>query len=161
MKLRLQRRGGAEVVSLGVRRSADLRPTFLQVNDIADFGTLADVAALLVPPGAALLASSEASFTTPGAPSDDTEPVPRSYFTYEFRRGRLSGVLVAAAKRGKVRARGCVRALCASVCRALLLRRHRVLTRGSLARSLRRRTSCWPPRRRRSRTRRRWRACAR
>ena len=158
MKLRLQRRGGAEVVSLGVRRSADLRPTFLQVNDIADFGTLADVAALLVPPGAALLASSEASFTTPGAPSDDTDPVPRSYFTYEFRRGRLSGVLVAAAKRGKARARAPV---CASGCQALLLRRHRVLTHCSLAHSRRRRTSCWPPRRRRSRTRRRWRACAR
>jgi hypothetical protein len=95
---------GAEVVSLGVRRAADLRPTFLQVNDISDFGTLEEVAALLVPPRATLVSASAATYTvaSPVAAPDDP-PLPRTYYTYDFVRGSLHGSLVATAKFGKVR----------------------------------------------------------
>ncbi len=115
LKLRLTAAGGAEVVSLGVRRAADLRPTFLQVNDIADFGTLEDMAGLLVPPGARLLASSSATFTAPSpTAAADEVPLERTYYTYEFERRGLHGCLVAAAKYGKVcvwcPVRCCVRA---------------------------------------------------
>ncbi len=94
--------GPQEVVSLGVRRAADLRPTFLQVNDISDFGTLEAVAALLVPPGATLLSSTSATHIAPSptAAADDV-PLDRTYFTYEFSRGALHGCLVAASKYGK------------------------------------------------------------
>jgi hypothetical protein len=57
---------------------------------------------LFVPPRASLLASS-ATVHAEQTPSGDGEPLPRSYFTYEFALGRALCVLVAAAKRGKVR----------------------------------------------------------
>ena len=88
------------MVSLAVRRAADVRPQFLQVNDVADFGTVDEAASLFVPPRAKLLASSAAVHP---ALSGDNEPLPRTYFSYEFALGAASCVLVAAAKRGKVR----------------------------------------------------------
>jgi len=102
VKLKLVTPGGNEVVSLAVRRAAEVRPQFLQVNDVADFGTLEEAASLFVPPRASLLASS-ATVHAEQTPSGDGEPLPRSYFTYEFALGRALCVLVAAAKRGKVR----------------------------------------------------------
>ena len=102
VKLKLVTPGGTEVVSLAVRRAAEVRPQFLQVNDVADFGTLEEAASLFVPPRASLLASS-ATVHTEQPSSGDGEPLPRSYFTYEFTLGGASCVLVAAAKRGKVR----------------------------------------------------------
>lgn len=102
VKLKLLTPGGAEVVSLAVRRAADVRPQFLQVNDVADFGTLEEAASLFVPPRAKLLASSAVVHLSP-ALSADVEPLPRTYFSYEFALGAASCYLVAAAKRGKVR----------------------------------------------------------
>ena len=102
VKLKLVTPGGTEVVSLAVRRAAEVRPQFLQVNDVADFGTPEEAASLFVPPRASLLASS-ATVHAEQPSSGDGEPLPRSYFTYEFTLGSASCVLVAAAKRGKVR----------------------------------------------------------
>jgi hypothetical protein len=102
VKLKLLTPGGAEVVSLAVRRAADVRPQFLQVNDVADFGTLEEAASLFVPPRAKLLASSAVVHVAPPL-SADTEPLPRTYFSYEFALGAATCYLVAAAKRGKVR----------------------------------------------------------
>ena len=103
VKLKLVARGGSEsVVSLAVRRAADVRPPFLQVNDVADFGTLDEAASLFVPPRAKLLASASAVHLAPPL-SSDGEPLPRTYFSYEFALGAASCYLVASAKRGKVR----------------------------------------------------------
>lgn len=90
------------MVSLAVRRAADVRPQFLQVNDVADWGTLEEAASLFVPPRAKLLASSAVVHLAP-ALSDGSEPVPRTYYSYEFALGAATCFLVAAAKRGKVR----------------------------------------------------------
>ena len=104
VKLKLVTPGDTEVVSLAVRRAAEVRPQFLQVNDVADFGTLEDAASLFVPPRASLLTSSATVHAEQPSPGDG-EPLPRSYFTYEFTLGSALCVLVAAAKRGKVRPR--------------------------------------------------------
>jgi len=102
LKLKLVSPGGADVVSLAVRRAADVRPQFLQVNDVADFGTLDEAAALFVPPRTKLAAASAAVHISP-ALSEDSEPVTRTYFKYEFGLGASSCFLVAAARRGKAR----------------------------------------------------------
>jgi hypothetical protein len=152
--------GAQEVVSLGVRRAADLRPTFLQVNDIADFGTLEEVAALLVPPRAKLLASSSAQHVAPSpTAAADEVPLDRTYYTYEFTRGALHGCLVAASKYGKVCAR----------CDASVALRAWLAALGVLsplwcvdaAAAPHRRTSCWRPTPRRSSMTRLLRGCAR
>jgi len=93
---------GLRVVSVGVRRAADLRPTFLQVNDVSEFGGPDEAQALLVPPGARVTASSQQTHAGTSEGLEEEAPVERSYYLFEFTRGALHGVLVAAAKRGKV-----------------------------------------------------------
>lgn len=102
---------GAQV-SVAVRRAADVKPTFLQVKDVADLGGLLEAQSLLVPPRArvsdAWAATHRAVRPRGGGPpvaSDkggDVEPSERGYYGYQFEVAGLAGVIVAAARAGKV-----------------------------------------------------------
>lgn len=87
------------MLSLGVRRAADLRPTFLQVDGIEAYGSPEEVASLVLPPGATLLSVATSTLVPPTR--GDEAPLPRQYYRYEFTRGPLRGTLLAAAHRGK------------------------------------------------------------
>jgi hypothetical protein len=80
----------AAVVSIGTRRAADLRPTFLQVSDVSDFGSTDDAAALLVPPGASVTSATDVVKDT------------HHYYVYGFTRRGVPGCLAAAARSGRV-----------------------------------------------------------
>jgi hypothetical protein len=87
---------GAVVVSVGVRRAADLRPTFLQTSDLSSWGPPDAVASLLVPPRSAVTSSTQ--FT-----ENDSDGQAKTYYVYTFTaRGSRSGALVAVAKKGFV-----------------------------------------------------------
>lgn len=81
----------AAVVSVGVRKAAELRPTFLQTNDVTQFGSLDEAASLLVPPGAHVTTSA------------DEEVDLRHYYSYGFEaRNGAAGCLTATARAGRV-----------------------------------------------------------
>ena len=87
---------GAVLVSVGVRRAADLRPTFLQTADLSSWGPPDAVAQLLVPPRSAVTSSTQFTDESEGGPA-------RTYYAYQFTaRGSRTGALVAAAKKGFV-----------------------------------------------------------
>lgn len=87
---------GTVVVSVGVRRAADLRPTFLQTADLSSWGPPEAVASLLVPPRSAVTSSTQ--FT-----ENNSDGQAKTYYVYTFTaRGSRTGALVAAAKKGFV-----------------------------------------------------------
>ena len=89
LKARFFDQAGA-VVSIGVRRAAELRPTLLQVNSVADFGTPEEAAAVLAPPGSALKSAST------------LELEGRTYYRLAFERRGALGCLQTAARSGRV-----------------------------------------------------------
>eukprot|EP00241_Pyramimonas_parkeae_P023126 CAMPEP_0114327516 /NCGR_PEP_ID=MMETSP0059-20121206/30339_1 /TAXON_ID=36894 /ORGANISM="Pyramimonas parkeae, Strain CCMP726" /LENGTH=297 /DNA_ID=CAMNT_0001456641 /DNA_START=1 /DNA_END=894 /DNA_ORIENTATION=+ len=87
--------------SVAVRIASTVKQTLLQVSDITMLGDAQEVAALVVPPGSTVTAYAALERNSPPRPGKDTV-LPRQYYTYKFKRGNLSGYLMAAAKKGKV-----------------------------------------------------------
>lgn len=103
LRARFQCSDGVTVVSMGVRRAADLRPTFLQVEQVSDWGPKENVASLLVPPKAMLTAPPVEKTLRSAETGDSDSAIARTYYLYQFtlphaRRGALS----AAVRRGYV-----------------------------------------------------------
>ncbi|KAL9450622.1 hypothetical protein AB3S75_012364 [Citrus x aurantiifolia] len=84
---------GSEVLSVVIRPSNQLKITFLEAQDITDFGTLKDAAKIFVPGGATLY-----SARTIKIKEDEGF---KSYYFYEFGRDEQHIALVAAINSGK------------------------------------------------------------
>ena len=79
-----------QIVSVGVRRAAEIKPSFVQVGSIADFGSVEEAAALLAPPGS----------TIQRATTEELDS--RTYYRIAFERRGARGCLQAAARGGRV-----------------------------------------------------------
>ncbi|KAL8529378.1 hypothetical protein ACS0TY_006702 [Phlomoides rotata] len=84
---------GSEVLSVVVQPSNSLKITFLEAKDIADLGSLKEVARIFVPGGAKLY-----SARTIKIKEDEGY---RNYYFYEFGNDEQHAALVAAVNRGK------------------------------------------------------------
>ena len=81
-------------ISVVVTESSKVKPTFLQCNSIADWGSPTDAAAFVLPRGAAAVAASRVDVDVPAPPRLSTFPFQpgdeggegarRTYFHYEF-----------------------------------------------------------------------------
>lgn len=95
LKARFSGPGGVSV-SVAVRRAADLRPTFMQVTDVSQYGDVDASSPIFVPPRSKLLRS-----WTSEASSPDDAPA-RSYYNYEFEVRGTRNVISASARAGRV-----------------------------------------------------------
>jgi hypothetical protein len=95
LRARFSSADGATVLSLGVRRAADLKPTLLQAMDISEWGTIDTVASLLVPPKAIVTGARVRS-----QKASEMNSTGRTYFLYSFTVGGRRGALCAAVRRG-------------------------------------------------------------
>ncbi|KAK9816931.1 hypothetical protein WJX72_007169 [[Myrmecia] bisecta] len=98
---------GAQLLSVVVQQASDIKPTFFQVTDIAQYGSLDEASRLLVPRGARLLASSTQQVVPQprdtGTPLGVVAPPPQTIYRYEFvTRSGLHVTMAAAAKGGRV-----------------------------------------------------------
>ncbi|KAK4410854.1 hypothetical protein Sango_0158400 [Sesamum angolense] len=84
---------GSEVLSVVVRPSNQLKITFLEAKDIADFGSLKQAARIFVPGGATLYSARTFKIKE--------EEGYRNYYFYEFGRDEQHVALVAAVNSGK------------------------------------------------------------
>ncbi|KAH9754693.1 Tagatose-6-phosphate ketose/aldose isomerase [Citrus sinensis] len=84
---------GSEVLSVVIRPSNQLKITFLEAQDITDFGTLKDAAKIFVPGGATLYSARTIKIRE--------EEGFKSYYFYEFGRDEQHVALVAAINSGK------------------------------------------------------------
>jgi len=93
-------------VSVAVRIASTMKPTFLQVNDISMFGEVAEVAQIVVPPGSTVTRFYSQDRVSPARkenPAKSAETgIVKKYYTYQFTRGNVIGVMCAAAKKGRV-----------------------------------------------------------
>eukprot|EP00891_Asterochloris_glomerata_P002909 jgi/Astpho2/2909/fgenesh1_pg.00050_%23_152_t len=103
VKARFSSPEGAQI-SVVERRSAEIKPTFLQVSDISGFGDLAAVQQLLVPPGSTVLRKKVQVQQQPQRQTTlglvDTPP--KNMFMYEFTQNGKHILMAAAAARGRV-----------------------------------------------------------
>jgi hypothetical protein len=93
------------VITVLVRRAQTLRRTLLQLSDLSEYGPAADVAPLLMPKGAALVASAavEEPRGTRTTPLGEVELPPRTYYLYDFTTpAGLRVAMAAAAQKGNV-----------------------------------------------------------
>jgi len=91
-------------IAVSVRGANTLKLTFLQIKDITEFGEVAEVASLFVPPDAKVLsATSRKSLAgTPGG-----EVAEKGYYAYDFEFGNARVLLTAAVEAGNVYLLGC------------------------------------------------------
>ncbi|XP_057839434.2 uncharacterized protein LOC131049405 isoform X2 [Cryptomeria japonica] len=83
----------SEVLSVVIKPSNELKLSFLEAQDISDFGSLREAAGLFIPGGATLYAARTIKFKE----SD----VPRTYYFYEFSAQDRHVTLEAAVSQGK------------------------------------------------------------
>jgi hypothetical protein len=98
--------GDAELTVI-VREAASIKPTFLQVADLAQWGDLATVAGLLLPRGVRVLASAAQVVTQPARDTGTLVGVvptpPRTVYRYEFEgRDGVRVTLAAVARAGRI-----------------------------------------------------------
>ncbi|GBF97279.1 hypothetical protein Rsub_09970 [Raphidocelis subcapitata] len=105
VRARWESPGGGVSISVLTQRAQTIKRTVLQVSDLAQYGPADEVAKLLLPRGAALLASAsiEEARRSRDTPLGVVEIPPRTYYLYEFTTPQgLHVVMSAAAQRGTV-----------------------------------------------------------
>lgn len=106
IKARFVSDSGAQL-SVVVRPAAEIKPTFLQVTDISQYGDIATAQAVLVPAGAKVLDKSTTKVQQPprntGTLAGVFKVPPTTVYRYEFVTGNgLHAVMAAAASKGQV-----------------------------------------------------------
>lgn len=97
---------GAQI-SVVVRPAAEIRPTFLQVTDISQYGNIAEAQSVLVPKGCRVVDKSTEKVQKPpritGTLAGTVNVKPTTIYRYEFVTGNgFHAVMAAAASRGQV-----------------------------------------------------------
>ncbi|KAL3142585.1 hypothetical protein ABBQ38_002903 [Trebouxia sp. C0009 RCD-2024] len=106
IKARFVSDSGAQI-SVVVRPAAEIKPTFLQVTDISQYGDIAAAQSVLVPTGAKVLDKSTTKVQQPprntGTLAGVFQAPPTTVYRYEFVTGNgLHAVMAAAASKGQV-----------------------------------------------------------
>lgn len=106
VKARFVSENGAQL-SVVVRPAAEIKPTFLQVTDISQYGDIAAAQSVLVPPGCKVVDKSTFKIPQPprntGTLAGVVKVPPSTIYRYEFvTGGGVHAVMAAAASKGQV-----------------------------------------------------------